>query len=156
MPAITSEVLKAQPWKANWPPAKLSETTGHKYMVDDSGALLVDGASGGPPGGDDGFFELVCANREIEAPKTQPWKANWPPAKLSSETSGHKYMVDDSGTLLVDGASGGGPGGFSELVCAKKEVYAVDDFGALLVDGAIIDTLGDGGLGFRELVCASK
>ena len=121
-------------------------------MVDDSGALLVDGASGGPPGGDDGFFELVCANREIEAPKTQPWKANWPPAKLLSETSGHKYMVDDSGTLLVDGAGSPGSGGpgFSELVCARKEVYMVDDSGALLIDGIILDPP------CFELACASK
>ncbi len=153
---MTSEVPKAQPWKANWPPANSSETAGNKYMVDDSGALLIDGVAQPPFAGGHGFSELVCANKETEAPKAQPWKANWPPAKLASEPTGHKYMVDDSGTLLVDGASGGGPGGFSELVCAKKEVYTVDESGTLLVDGAIIDTLGDGGLGFRELVCASK
>ncbi len=111
-----------------------------------------------------------------EAPKAQPWKENWPPAKQTPETTGLRVMVDDSGALLIDGdVSGSEPGiWFSELACSRKETEAskaqpwranwppaenaattgrkhmVDDSGALLIDG------NSGGGWFSEIACSRK
>lgn len=73
--------------------------TDHPYMVDGTGALLIDGFSGGGP---DGLFtELACSNKD----------------------TGHAYMVDGTGSLLIDGASGGDPSGFfTELACSRQPV----------------------------------
>ena len=110
MPASTSEASKAQPWKANWPPAKQSQTTaGH--MVDDSGSLLIDGDCI-----DYGLVlaEFACSRKETEA------KANWPGAENAAKT-GRKYMVDDSDALLIDGGDSGPGHCFTELACSRKE-----------------------------------
>ena len=76
--------------------------TDYPYMVDGTGALLIDGFSGGGP---DGFFaELACSNKG----------------------SAHAYMVDGTGSLLIDGASGGDPSGFFiELACSRQPMGKV-------------------------------
>ena len=79
-------------------PKDASKTT-HQYMVDDAGALLIDGVGGGDPGGF--FVELACSNKD----------------------TGHTYLVDDSGSLLIDGVDGGRPDNFyTELACSRQPV----------------------------------
>ena len=108
-----TEPSKAQPWKANWPPAQnAAKPRGHQYISDDAGALLVDGAGSpsGPGGSGDLFAELLCSRNDTEPSKAQPWKANWPPAQNAAKT-GHQYITDDTGALLVDGFGSPGGGG---------------------------------------------
>ena len=101
MPASTSEVPKAQPWKASWPPANnAAKAGGHQYISDDTGALLIDGMHNCASA--DLFADLVCSRNDTEPSKAQPWKANWPPAQNAAKT-GHQYISDDSGALLIDG-----------------------------------------------------
>lgn len=121
MPATTSQAPKAQPWKANWPPAKqTSQAAANKYLVDDAGALLIDGSH--ECASADLFAKLTCSRKETEAPKVQPWKANWPPAKHTSNAAGNKYLVDDAGALLIDGAHNCVSADlFAELVSSRKE-----------------------------------
>ena len=50
MPSIESKPAKAQPWKAHWSPASKSPSAPKakaERIVDKSGALLIDGDSGG-------------------------------------------------------------------------------------------------------------
>ena len=102
MPATTSQAPRAQPWKAHWSPANdASEKAGQKYMVDDAGALLIDGYH--HCASTDLFPELGRSHNDAGALKVQPWKAHWSPANDSSERAGQKYMVDDAGALLIDG-----------------------------------------------------
>ena len=85
------------------------------YMVDDTDSLLIDGVcEGGLP------FELACARKETGAPKAQPWKAHWSPVDMKSASANQNYMVDDTDSLLIDGAGSGHL--FSELAfaCSRK------------------------------------
>ena len=119
MPATTTDLEnKAQPWKAHWSPVDMrSASVNQNYMVDDTDSLLIDGCSDGGA-----LSELVCARKETEAPKAQPWKAHWSPVDTKSASANQNYMVDDNDSLLIDGVCAGSP--FSELVCARKETEA--------------------------------
>ena len=63
------EAAKAQPLKSHWSSTEDAPKTSHKYMTDDTGALLIDGSGsggggiGGPggPGGNGFFSELACS-----------------------------------------------------------------------------------------------
>ena len=101
MPTSTPEVPKAQPWKASWPPANNAAKTGHQYISDDTSALLIDGMHNCTSA--DLFADLVSSRKDTEPSKAQPWKANWPLAQNAAKT-GHQYITDDTGALLVDGA----------------------------------------------------
>ena len=94
---------------------------GQKYLVDEAGALLVDGSHNCGGGPHDLFAELACSRKEAGAPRAQPWKAHWSPANDSSETTGHKYLVDDTGALLVDGVHNcASADPFAELAFSRK------------------------------------
>ena len=90
-------------------------------MKDNTGSLLIDGCVVAS-----GFSELACARKETEAPKTQPWRAHWSPVDAKSASANQNYMVDNTGSLLIDGFTyPGGPGSgsgylFSELACASN------------------------------------
>ena len=84
-------------------------------MVDHAGSLLIDGCCSGAF-----YSELACASKESGAPKAQPWKAHWTPVDLQSASSNQNYMVDHTGSLLIDGACAGDP--YSELACSRKAV----------------------------------
>lgn len=116
MPATISQAPKAQPWKANWPPAtKLPDN--RKDMIDHSGALLIDGEC---PNTGPFYYELACSRKETEASVVQPWKANWPPSKDAAK-AGRKDMVDNGGALLIDGDCAGARPFFYQLACSRKE-----------------------------------
>lgn len=66
MPTIESKPAKAQPWKAHWSPTSKSpsaQKTKAEHLVDNSGALLIDGDSGG------GWWELLGAQKEEKEAK---------------------------------------------------------------------------------------
>ena len=156
MSATTTDLQrKAQPWKAHWSPVDMkSASANQNYMVDDTDSLLIDGACEGLAPS-----ELAYARKETEAPKAQPWKAHWSPVDMKSASANQNYMVDDTDSLLIDGACEGlAP---SELACARKETeapktqpwkshwppvnmqssspkqnYMVDDTNSLLIDGS--------------------
>ena len=161
MPATTTDQQpRTQPWKAHWSPVDMKcASANQNYMKDNTGSLLIDGVCNG-----DSFSELACARKETEAPKTQPWKAHWSPVDARSASANQNYMVDNTGSLLIDGCAGdlGSSSGylFSELACARKETeapktqpwkahwspvdarsasanqnYMVDNTGSLLIDG---------------------
>ncbi|KAL8772706.1 MAG: hypothetical protein Q9194_004530 [Teloschistes cf. exilis] len=109
---------KVQPWQAHWSP-KATPGPNQCYMKDDTGSLLIDGASGGYGGfsGGNGFDleELVCSRKEVTTPKTQPWKAHWSPKDTPG--ANQAYMEDDRGLLLIDGVCVGDPP--CELTCSR-------------------------------------
>lgn len=129
---------KAQPWKTHWSPAdKESGSASQNYLVDSTGTLLIDGSISEPNGlyghSSHRLSELASACKETQIPKTQPWKAHWAPVDVKSSNGNGNNMVDDTGSLLIDGAgagpgnghggAGGGPGSgyfFSQLACARK------------------------------------
>lgn len=93
-------------------------------MVDDTGAVISDGDAG-----DCFLAKFACSCKKMEAPK-------------HASKATHPYMINGTGTLLVDGHSGGGSGGgsdlFVELACSSKDTghtYLVDGSGSLLIDG---------------------
>lgn len=171
----TEQQPKMQPWKAHWSPVDMkSASANQNYMKDNTGSLLIDGFCSNPP-----FSELACARKENKAPKAQPWKAHWSPIDMKSGSTNQNYMVDSTGSLLIDGAGPGAGSGsghlFSELVCARKETkapkaqpwkahwspvdmksgsinqnYMVDSTGSLLIDGFGIGP-GTGGPGSGHL-----
>ncbi|KAL8688295.1 MAG: hypothetical protein Q9224_004920 [Gallowayella concinna] len=113
------EAPKVQPWKTHWSTTNKAPNEGHKYLVDGSGTLLVDGVHNCASA--DLFSELASARKEPEAPKAQPWKTHWSTTN-KAPNKGHKYLVDGSGTLLVDGGHTCASADlFSELSCARKE-----------------------------------
>ena len=169
MLATTDQPPKDQPWKAHWSPVDQdSMTANQNYLVDDDGFLLIDGCNGG------GFHaELACARKETKKSKAQPWKAHWSPVDEGSMTANQNYLVDDAGSLLIDGVCGGEIP--IELACARKEIkasktqrwkahwspvdegsmtanqnYRVDDADSLLIDGI------DSGHPYIELACSRK
>ena len=84
-------------------------------MVDDTDSLLIDGfCTGGP------LSELVCARKETEAPKAQPWKAHWSPVDMESASANQNYMVDDTNSLLIDGNCIGRPLSELAFACSRK------------------------------------
>ncbi|KAL8811596.1 MAG: hypothetical protein Q9223_007498, partial [Gallowayella weberi] len=114
MPTTTSQLPKDQPWKAHWSSEnKAAKAEDQKYLVNESGTLLVDGAGSAGP-----ISELACARKEPEAAKAQPWKSHWS-AGNNVPLEDQKYLVNESGTLLVDGA--GSAGLVSELAACCKE-----------------------------------
>ena len=52
--------------------------------------------------------------------KAQPWKAHWSPVDTKSMSANQNYMVDDTDSLLIDGACSDHL--FSELAfaCSRK------------------------------------
>ncbi|KAG6991105.1 hypothetical protein G7Y79_00057g090870 [Physcia stellaris] len=129
MPAMTTEVAKAQPWKTHWSPnsKSTSSTAGQEYLASSIGNLIVDGiVQGGSP---KRFSELACSEKEdsstaTEAPKAQPWKAHWSPNdnKNASDTTGQQYLAGSNGKVIVDGiVQGGSPDRFSELASSSKK-----------------------------------
>ena len=109
----------------------------------------------------------------VQQPKDQPWKAHWSPVDAASMSANQNYLVNDTGSLLIDGVCSGGP--WAELACARKEPkaskaqpwkshwspvdqhsrsanqnYLVDGAGSLLIDGECMG-------GFPSLLaCARK
>ena len=81
-----------------------------QYSADESGSLLVDGATV-PPVEPPPMMarELARSSKKDDAPKAQPWKAHWSPTPSESK-SGTQYSADESGSLLIDGACVCAPG----------------------------------------------
>ncbi|KAI4101004.1 MAG: hypothetical protein L6R37_005133 [Teloschistes peruensis] len=85
------------------------------YMKDNTGSLLIDGASGGHGGFASGHG-FACSRKEVTTPKTQPWKAHWSPKDAPG--ANQAYMEDDNGLLLIDGVCVGDPA--CELTCSRQ------------------------------------
>ena len=163
MPATTSQPAKTQPWKAHYSPVNKDQMTANQnYLVDNTGSLLIDGLCEGAL-----HSELACARKETKA---QPWKAHYSPVNKEQMTANQNYLVDNTGSLLIDGCCAGAL--HSELACARKETkaqpwkahyspvnkeqmtanqnYLVDNTGSLLIDGCCAGAL------HSELACVSK
>ena len=120
MSSTASEDSRVQPWKAHWPAAENDSKSTLKYRADDSGSLLVDGVC---TNGEMGLCELARSSKEDEALKVTTAKTAYCFVLLSKDVQSDrkKYLVDDSGSLLVDGMCSGGWGmGLCELARSRK------------------------------------
>ena len=114
MPATTSQPAKTQPWKAHYSPVNKDQMTANQsYLVDNTGSILIDGICSGSGAL---HSELACARKETKA---QPWKAHYSPVNKEHMTANQNYLVDNTGSLLIDGCCAGAL--HSELACASKE-----------------------------------